>query len=113
MPASRRNKNYRASIKPRGAGHKGRQPLKVDKRSFTLNADEWVKSGKWVWVKSSWVKGIMFDYDKKSLYVEYHDNAVCKYDHISIARAKSMFTAGSMGKFVHRWLYNHPYVLVR
>src|SRR5260370_40269466 len=92
-----------------------KSPLKasrVDGRSFTLNAKEWAQSSRWVWVKSSWVRGIMYSQMFKHLYVEFNSGAVCRYA-TSEGMAKSMFNAPSIGKFVHRVLYGMPYVLVR
>lgn len=90
---------------------------KVDKR-FNTDVDRWADEGTWVRVKSSWVVAIRFDKVLKRLFVQYKkDKAgvpgpVCRYDNVATRKAKDMFQAASMGKFVHRHLYHLPYSIV-
>lgn len=79
-------------------------PQRIDRRSGIDNADDWVKSGKWVLVKSSNVRAIRYDRPSQRLWVrflrgkhrEYH------YNGIPTKTAKLMFYAASVGKFVWR-----------
>lgn len=78
---------------------------------------DWVDSGVWVDVSSSWVKGIRYDKTEKALFVEYKNRTgtptvVCRYGNIQPAKAKSMFLSGSMGKWVHANIIKQSYTIV-
>lgn len=71
---------------------------KIDKRSL-LQVEEWIKSGKWVRVKSSNVRAIQWDGDNRQLNVEFLDGKKYWYS-VSVVKAKEMFGCSSMGKMV-------------
>lgn len=82
----------------------GKEPERVDFRSGVDSATEFVTSGRWVLVKSSNVKRIMYDRHQQRLVVEFLNGGV--YEYLGVARriAREMYTASSMGRYVWRRL---------
>jgi hypothetical protein len=84
------------------------KPTKVDLRHKVLNASAWIRTGKWVNVRSSNVKSIQYDFVTKTLHVEFKDKAgggrVYAYWNVPQFTAKAMFNSPSMGKFVWKRL---------
>ncbi len=79
-------------------------PTRVDRRS-RVNALDWAKTGKWVRVISSNVKGIKYDKANQTLYVQFKGykgaaDPIYAYYDVAIATARSMFNSSSMGGFV-------------
>jgi len=93
----------------RGVAH-AKAGIKVDQRHH-VSAKDWADTGVWVNVKSSWVQGIMYNAEEKELNVEFKSGIVCQYPNIQSATARGMFNASSLGKYVHRHLYDKPYVI--
>lgn len=93
----------------RGATGKKVEPKGRGKKRV-IGVEDWIDNGEWVRVKSSNVAGIKYDFRQNQLYVEFLGGAIYLYSGVPIAKARLMFLANSMGKFVWRALRGrHPY----
>ncbi len=84
------------------------QPLwylatKVDKR-HRMDSEDWIKSGKWVKVKSSNVAEICYEKSTKRLHVKFLGGQQGYYNQVPPRIAEAMYNSSSMGKFVWRRL---------
>lgn len=79
----------------------GKEPENIDFRSGIDSAEEFVTSGRWTLVKSSNVRRIMYDRGQQRLLVEFKNGSVYQYNGVPKRIAKDMFTASSLGRYVH------------
>jgi hypothetical protein len=92
----------------------GKTPEKIDFRSQVDSAEEFVTSGKWVLVKSSNVKRIVYNRHVQELRVEFLSGAIYRYDGVPKRIAKEMFTASSLGRYVWQRLRGkYPYTMLK
>lgn len=92
----------------------GKTPEKVDFRSGVDSAEEFVTSGKWTLVKSSNLRRIVYSRSIQELRVEFKSGALYRYDGVPKRIAKEMFTASSMGRYLHyRIKGKYPYTMLR
>jgi hypothetical protein len=92
----------------------GKTPEKVDFRSQVDTAEEFVTSGKWVLVKSSNLQRIVYNRHQQELRVEFKSGAIYRYDGVPRRIAKEMFTASSMGRYLHNRIKGkYPYAMLR
>ena len=68
------------------------------------SADEWLETGRWATGFSSNVGRIRYDFDRETLFVEFHGGSVYAYYSVPAAIAKGMYNAPSLGKWVWRKL---------
>ncbi len=87
-------------------------PFRVDLRSGVFDADTFVKSGKWVSVKSSNVKRFKFEKVAQRLWVQFLSNVTYHYNSVDVPTAKKFFRAASYGKAVW-WLRRNGYVGIK
>lgn len=78
----------------------GKATPRIDARSGINNAEDWVKTGRWVLVKSSNVRRIRYEKAAQKLWVQFKTGTPYYYPSITTRQAKQMFHAASMGKFV-------------
>lgn len=65
-----------------------------------VNAEKWIETGQWVWVKSSNVAGISYSAHKKTLTVQFIGGGIYDYFDVPKTVAKDLFNAPSIGKFL-------------
>lgn len=75
-----------------------------------MGATEWMDTGKWVNVQSSWCFRIKYIKEDRTLVVAYIDGFVAAYPAVGEGMARQIFWATSIGKFARRTLYGMPYV---
>lgn len=72
-------------------------------------ADAWINSGKMIQVRSSNVKKIGYDLARRELTVEFKGGGNYTYLNVPREKARRMYHAPSMGKFVFYQLrFKHP-----
>lgn len=87
-------------------------PFRVDLRSGVYDADTFVKSGKWVRVRSSNVFKIRFEKAALRLWVIFLSGVRYHYPSCSVELGKKFFRAASYGKGVW-WLRRNGFVGVK
>lgn len=92
----------------------GKEPERVDFRSGVDSAEEFATSGRWVLVKSSNVRRIVYNRSRQELRVEFKNGAIYRYDGVPKRIAREMFTASSLGRYVHyRLKGKYPFTVLR
>ena len=109
-----RRLSARANARSKGRATPDRAAPKVDKR-HRVGVEDWIDRSVWVRVKSSNVQGIRYSLPQEMLYVEFKGGgAVYVYSSVPVKVARDMWSAGSMGKFVHQRLKGrYPYAKLR
>lgn len=96
--------------------YQGSAPAKVQGGAFGSkpSAEAWSEGGDWAVVSSSNVKAIRYDLEARDLYVQFLDGSVYRYKQVAPDKARRMYEAKSMGKFVWAELRElHGYEKVR
>jgi hypothetical protein len=70
---------------------------------------DWVNSGEWVSVSSSYVSAIRYNKEDRTLSVKFNKGGAVLYRNIQPQTAVNMFSSSSMGKFMHQYLFSLPY----
>lgn len=62
--------------------------------------------------RSTWVRGYRYDPAGRRLQVRFRSGVVCEYANIDESTYDDMFSAASLGKFVHDYLVGRLYTVV-
>lgn len=92
----------------------GKDAENVDMRSGVDSAEMFVTSGRWVLVRSSNVKRIVYNRHSQELRVEFLNGSIYRYDGVPKRIAKDFYNASSMGRYVHyRLKGKYPYAMIK
>lgn len=78
-------------------------------RQPRVGKTQWLETGVWVNVSSSWCARIRYVLEAQTLMVQFHSGFIAVYPNISPELAQQMFQCNSMGKFTHKHLKGRPY----